>query len=989
MTTLNKNSKLEYSVLGGLAAFLARRGLNSTPYHAVLVVLFYVLLYLIFFSPVIFSGTLLAVGVDAQNLYLPNFYSQKVSWDIFIFGGFPLMADPQVMTWYPPALILSQLPGTWNIFIIFSYVAASSFTYGYVHRLTGSKVAGLFSGIVYGMSGFMMAHLGHTVVIHSASWIPLIVWSLEELRWKVSAGWMVAGSLGIGLSFLAGHSQIFVYGMLFIVPYALTMGWSAAVGRWRYYLIAGLVGILGVGLAAIQIAPTRELVGLSSRVGYSFANFTVYALPPRQVLMLFLPKVFGGFAESGVTPYFGGENLTELMGFVGLLPLILAGIAVFKWKQKSLRIFWLCAGALSILLAMGGATPLARVIYQLPVLNQFRAPGRHLIEFTFAISVLCGLGIASLAQNKTDTRLMPKIILVSSLAMAVLSVTTLILSGHFVRWAAEKGVELNLLSWAKEGVGVPLIIFVLAMAALMFWHKAPDSVWRNVLVFSIVIIDLGTFGWFYQWNYSRVDGRVLKPNANAYRYKDLLLQNHQRLLPTHGTLAPITQLPPNLSKLWGIPSASGYNSLIFLRLNRLLSMTDVGDVKALDWKNPDDQGLNLMAVRYVFAASNDPTRGERIVGASNKNESHPSPDITVDEQGTSWFKSDMNIALGSGCNQSNRDTLPFELPTPVESNAIAVVTTLACSPQISDGTAVAQIRMIEADGNVEVRDLVAGQDTSEWAYDCEHVKPFIQHRRASIFFSFPAQQEGKPCDGHFYLTRFDLSGMKKIKSIEFKWIAGSGSIAIQKLSLMNHLSGSSTPVAVTEKFEGWRLTETADANVYENLRAMPRAWLVPEVVTLSPDLALRAIKTSRLPDGRAFDARRTALTEEAVTMSGLGADEQATAHVTLLRDTEMEVRTSSRTASFLVTSDVYYPGWHASVDGKNVKLYQADYVLRGVEVPAGQHLVRFEYFPRRVFIGAGVSGLSLMVLGLLAFASSWRQKRSGQDDRRDDLPKPT
>ncbi len=112
------------------------------------------------------------------------------------------------------------------------------------------------------------------------------------------------------------------------------------------------------------------------------------------------------------------------MGFVGLLPLILAGIAIFKWKQKSLRIFWLCAGALSILLAMGGATPLARLIYQLPVLNQFRAPGRHLIEFTFAISVLSGLGIAVLIQQKADTRLLRKIILLSSLGIAVISVTS-------------------------------------------------------------------------------------------------------------------------------------------------------------------------------------------------------------------------------------------------------------------------------------------------------------------------------------------------------------------------------------------------------------------------------------------------------------------------------------------------------------------------------------------------------------------------------------
>jgi len=930
-------------------------------------VLFYSLLYLIFFSPAILRGTLLAVGVDAQNLYLPNFYSQKVTWDILLFGGFPMMADPQVMTWYPPAFILSLLPGTWNLFVIFAYVAASSFTYGYVHRLTGSRIAGLLSGIVYGMSGFMMAHLGHAVVIHSAAWIPLIIWSLEELRRKLSVGWMVAGSLGIALSFLAGHSQIFVYGMLLIVPYALTMGWSAPVGRWRYYLIAASFGILGVGMAAIQIAPTIELVGLSSRVGYSFADFTVYALPPRQVLMIFLPYAFGGFVESGVTPYFGEENLTELMGYVGLLPLALAGVAVFKWKAKSLRIFWLCAGALSILLAMGSATPLARLIYQLPVLSQFRAPGRHVIEFTFAVSVLSGLGIATLLQHKTDKGLLRKIILFSSLVMAVLGVTSLAMSGRFFQWASQKGIELGLLSWTKEAIGLPLVIFLLAMAALRFWHKAPESVWRSALVFAIVIIDLGTFGWFYQWNYSLVDESVLKPNANVHRYKDPLLQNQQRLLPTHGTLAPITELPPNLSRFWGIPSASGYNPLILLRLNRLLTMTDVGDIKALDWRNLNDQSLNLMAVRYLFA-SNEPNGNSKSFG---------SPNITTDQQGTAWFRSDMNIALGSDCNQSSRDSLTLDLPVPAESTAIAVVSTLACSPQISDGTEVAQIKIIEADGNVETRGIVAGQDTSEWAYDCGHVRPVIRHRRAPIFSSYPTNSEGKPCKGHFYITRFNLAGIKRIKRLQFKWIGSSGSIAIQKLSLINQVNGNSTPVAFGER-RGWRLTETADAQVYENLGAMPRTWLAPEVVTLSSEEVLSTIKTSRLPDGRAFEAKRTALLEDAVTLPSQNADEEATANVTLLTDTEMEVRTSSGIPGFLVTSDVYYPGWHASIDGKEVKLYRADYALRGVEVPAGQHLVRFEYFPRRLFIGAGVSGVSLMALGSLALASFWRQKRSGR-----------
>ena len=69
--------------------------------HFLLVVLFYTLLFVAFFSPSIFRGAPLAVGADGQNLYFPNFLGRKVFWDHMIFAGFPMMADPQVMTWYP------------------------------------------------------------------------------------------------------------------------------------------------------------------------------------------------------------------------------------------------------------------------------------------------------------------------------------------------------------------------------------------------------------------------------------------------------------------------------------------------------------------------------------------------------------------------------------------------------------------------------------------------------------------------------------------------------------------------------------------------------------------------------------------------------------------------------------------------------------------------------------------------------------------------
>jgi len=80
----------------------------------------------------------------------------------------------------------------------------------------------------------------------------------------------------------------------------------------------------------------------------------------------------------------------------------------------------------------------------------------------------------------------------------------------------------------------------------------------------------------------------------------------------------------------------------------------------------------------------------------------------------------------------------------------------------------------------------------------------------------------------------------------------------------------------------------------------------------------------------------------------------------------MEVRTKSTRAGFLVTSDAYYPGWRASIDGRDAWLYRADYAIRGVMVPAGEHTVRFEYRPRSFYLGAAISLISILLLIALA-----------------------
>jgi hypothetical protein len=81
----------------------------------------------------------------------------------------------------------------------------------------------------------------------------------------------------------------------------------------------------------------------------------------------------------------------------------------------------------------------------------------------------------------------------------------------------------------------------------------------------------------------------------------------------------------------------------------------------------------------------------------------------------------------------------------------------------------------------------------------------------------------------------------------------------------------------------------------------------------------------------------------------------------------------------LVASESYYPGWRASVDGRPTEILVADYLLRGVELAAGSHRVRFEYRPSSIRVGAAMSGVGMVLLAGLFIAS--RRARPSRPSR--------
>jgi hypothetical protein len=88
---------------------------------------------------------------------------------------------------------------------------------------------------------------------------------------------------------------------------------------------------------------------------------------------------------------------------------------------------------------------------------------------------------------------------------------------------------------------------------------------------------------------------------------------------------------------------------------------------------------------------------------------------------------------------------------------------------------------------------------------------------------------------------------------------------------------------------------------------------------------------------------------------------------------ELAVRAES--AGLLVVSEIYHPNWHAWVDGEEVPIWRTNVAFRGVEVPAGEHRVRFAYRSASFVAGRAISIAATLVLVIGLGALSLRSRR--------------
>lgn len=378
-------------------------------------------LLIIFFKEIIFSRKYFFE--DAVYLWYPymNYLATMLRtghipfWTPYIFSGMPFFPDVLSQTFYPINWLLSlfvingRLPfSILQLHMIFHIFLGGIFTYLYTKELKLNVIACLVSAFTFMFSGFLILHSIHANPVDAFIWLPLILFFLHRALTRHEWRYSMFAAIFFAMSMLAGFPQYSLYIAYFLGLYVIAFviihkKYNGRDLRYAFFVLV-IVAIIGVGIAAIQYLPSFKYANYTLRENMSYKNSVEHSLNPLQLITLLVPKFFGsvtGMGTDSVNYWLEGYgHFWETGIYIGILPLLLAIIALLKKRDKLVWFYGIVAG-LMLLFALGKYSPLYKIAYYvLPGINRFRIPGRFACIFTFAMSILAGFGMDALLAKK-------------------------------------------------------------------------------------------------------------------------------------------------------------------------------------------------------------------------------------------------------------------------------------------------------------------------------------------------------------------------------------------------------------------------------------------------------------------------------------------------------------------------------------------------------------------------------------------------------------
>ncbi len=326
-------------------------------------------------------------------------------WNRNFSAGQPIAANPEHEVFYPLTwlILLPSYDLGYRLHILVHIYIGLFGMYALLRSMALRIPAAFFGALAFGLGGIYLSYVNLLPILFCAAWLPLTCLFVRRFLLRPNLRDFALASLFLGLQFLIGEPTTVIQTGFLIGMYALYRGWYAA-KDWGYswtdaipemlsrVAFIALISLSAIAVGAAQMIPALDHVSESARSRtFDFSLVSAWSLPWAKLAELIYPNFLGHISINRVMWYWGG-GLYPGMGspflfniYAGLLVIALA-IGAFFVRPRGGR-FVLILSLFSLLIALGGHTPLLSFLYKAGIATSIRYPEKFILIAIFAIII--------------------------------------------------------------------------------------------------------------------------------------------------------------------------------------------------------------------------------------------------------------------------------------------------------------------------------------------------------------------------------------------------------------------------------------------------------------------------------------------------------------------------------------------------------------------------------------------------------------------------
>ncbi len=318
-------------------------------------------------------------------------------WNRYFSAGQPIAANPEHEVFYPLTwlILLPSYDLGYRLLILVHLYIGILGMYALLRSMELRAFAAWFGAISFGMGGLYLSEVNLLPILFCAAWLPLTCLFARRYLLHRRLRDFAAAALFLGLQFLVAEPTTVLQTGIILGLYALYRGWygnSRIVDSVKHVVSIGLISLMAIAIGAAQILPAIDHVHDSARSHpFEFDLVSAWSMPWAKFAELIYPNILGHISVNRVMWYWGG-GLYPGMGspflfsiYVGLMAIALCIGGAFVRPRGGRLVLLICI--LSSLLALGGHTPLLKLLYKVGIASTIRYPEKFAMMGIFAALV--------------------------------------------------------------------------------------------------------------------------------------------------------------------------------------------------------------------------------------------------------------------------------------------------------------------------------------------------------------------------------------------------------------------------------------------------------------------------------------------------------------------------------------------------------------------------------------------------------------------------